>query len=209
MKKTLALLLVAVACLVLCACSGGGRTDNNQQNTVIGTYKNVSAFLENKYNLHENSTYDKTPSGAKGTYKASKDGGFVLTRNKSSEEEVFAKKDQYYYRTNLICAFETDEDYGLPLQLDENGRSNQWFSAYYDSISDSIWNVLILELKDDGTFRLRDCIRTMNGSQSDEKDHTGTYRAEGDVLFLNYDGADHPFLMLKDKVYFDVLEKVS
>ena len=210
MKKLSCILLAIVLCFSLVACANTQPDEpKTQEENLSGTYKNVSAFLNTTYVLHDNTTYDKTAPDAKGTYKETKGGGFTLQRNNSSEEEVFSKKDQYYYRSNLICAFEKDEDYGLPLTLDENGRSNQWFSAYYDSIDDSTWNVLILILKEDGTFLLRDCIRTMSGAQSNETDHEGNYRAEGDMLYLNYDGIDHPFIMMNDKVYFDILEKVD
>lgn len=56
------------------------------------------------------------------------------------------KQGDYYYRTNLICCFSEDEDYGLEPTFDENGRTEQWFTAYYDSISEDSWNVLILQL---------------------------------------------------------------
>ena len=171
------------------------------------TNQNITFSPDTTYQLNENTTYDKTAPDTKGTYEANESGGFDLTAANGYEEESFAKQGDYYYRTNLICCFSEDEDYGLEPTFDENGRTEQWFTAYYDSISEDSWNVLILQLWQDGTFRLRDCIRTMSGNQSDGTLYEGAYRLEDDILHLDYEGGSMPFLLIDGKIYFDVLQK--
>lgn len=216
MRKIIALLLAGCMLFSLAAC-GGTSAQSPAENTEVaeapatedltGVYKNITFSPDTTYQLNENTTYDKTAPDTKGTYEANESGGFDLAAANGYEEEAFAKQGDYYYRTNLICCFSEDEDYGLEPTFDENGRTEQWFTAYYDSISEDSWNVLILQLWQDGTFRLRDCIRTMSGNQSDGTLYEGTYRLEDDILHLDYEGGSMPFLLIDGKIYFDVLQK--
>lgn len=201
MKKFLAALLIIVFCLSVCACGANNATQEN----FSGVYKNITFSPDSSFTLNENSTYDRVSPNEKGTYKSSSKGGFTLIDANYNDETVFAKKDTYYYRTNLICCFEKDEDYGLEPTFN-NGVSNQWFCAYYDTISDNEWNALILELKEDGTFKLRDCVRTRT-SQTDGTVYEGTYTLNDYVLNLNYGDGSMPFLLIDGKIYFDVFEK--
>lgn len=89
--------------------------------------------MDKTYHLNEFSTYKKEPY-EKGTYKKTKKGFSLLSGNDSSEN-VFVKKDDYYYRTNLICCFEKDEEYGLKPTFDENGYSSQSFTANYETLN--------------------------------------------------------------------------
>lgn len=204
MKKKLLLALASLVCISLCACGGSEPTKTED---LVGTYKNVTFLPDSTFTLNENSTYDRTSPNEKGTYKADSKGGFTLT-DTDDDDTVFAKKDNYYYRTNLICCFEEDEDYGLAPTFSDSGLSNQWFCAYYDTISDNKWNVIILQLNEDGTFKLRDCERTMSGGQTDGTVYEGTYTLNDYLLSLNCaDGQTIPFLLIDDKIYFDVYEK--
>ena len=201
MKKTLATILTLAICITLSACASGGSNED-----VLGTYNNITFLEDASFTLNENATYDRTIPNEKGTYKTSKN-GFTLT-NTNDDDTVFAKKDNYYYRTNLICCFEKDEDYGLAPTFNDNGVSNQWFSAYYDSISDNKWNVVILELKDDNTFKFRDCIRDSSGNQYDETIYQGTYSLDNYVLNLKCEnGHTIPLLFIDGKIYFDIYVK--
>lgn len=204
MKKFFATLLIIVYCLSVCACGANNATQEN----ISGVYNNITFSPDSSFTLNENSTYDRVSPNEKGTYKSSSKGGFTLIDANYNDETVFAKKDTYYYRTNLICCFEEDEEYGLAPTFSDNGTSNQWFSAYYESITDSKWNVIILELKEDSTFKLRDCTRDVNGNQSDGTVYEGTYSLNDYVLNLNCnDGQNFTFLFIDDKIYFDVYVK--
>lgn len=203
MKKFIAVLLIIVFCLSVCSCGANiGKKEN-----VAGVYKNITFSPNSSFTLNENSTYDRVSPNEKGTYKSNSKGGFTLIDANYNDETVFAKKDTYYYRTNLICCFEEDEDYGLAPTFN-NGVSNQWFCAYYETISDAEWKVIILELKEDGTFKLRDCVRNSNGNQTDGIVYEGTYSLNDYVLNLNC-GEDGvlPFLLIDGEIYFDVFEK--
>jgi hypothetical protein len=205
MKKNCCLLLLFVMLFSLCACGGGKSED------AAGTYKSASMFLNNTYTLNENGSYDKTPN-IKGTYKASATNGFTLSQANSSSEEVFSKKGEYYYRTNLICCFEKDDDYGLEVSFDSNGRSNQSFSANYDTIDQSsmLVKTLGLILNEDGTYKLNDMqVYITQGQVVDKKTFEGTYKFENDILWLNYNGTNYPMLLVNGKLYFDVIEKTA
>jgi len=206
MKKIIAMLLVTISCLSIVACGASTESGNsNEDVNVAGTYHNVTFLSSSSFTLNENSTYDRTVPNEKGTYETSKKG--IILTDTNDDETIFAQKDNYFYRTNLICCFEEDEDYGLEPTFDDNGMSNQWFCAYYDTISDSKWNVIILQLNEDGTFKLRDCTRDAGGSQSDGTVYEGTYTLNDYVLNLNCGEETMPFLFIDDKIYFDVYEK--
>ena len=205
MKKALSVFLVLMLCLSLCAC-GGGKTEE-----VAGTYKSISLFLDNTYQLNENGTYDKSPS-VKGTYKTGSNGGFALSQNNSSSEEIFAKKENYYYRTNLICCFEKDDEYGLEATFDKNGRSNQSFTANYETINQTsmLVKTLGLILNEDGTYKLNDMqVYITQGKVVAKETFEGTYKFENDILWLNNNNKDYPLLLVKGKLYFDILEKIE
>lgn len=135
----------------------------------------------------------------------------LTEQGKSNSDEEFEKKDQYYYRTNLICSFEEDDEYGIEPSFDEQGRTNQSFGVYYDRITDEKHKSLSLTLNEDGTFVLSESVILIYEGKrvGDPVVREGEYTLNGYVLNLNYDGVDHPFLYLDDKIYFDVLEKVE
>ena len=200
MKKILTIGLSIIICFIVVGC--GTKTED-----IIGTYKNTSFLKSSEFTLNENATYDRTLPNEKGTYKAGRKGGFTLT-DTNDDETIFAKKDNYYYRTNLICCFEEDKEYGQKPSFSENGVSNQWFSAYYEGISDNSWKVIILELKEDKTFKLRDCVRDSSGHQSEGTVYEGTYNLDNYVL--NLECADNQaitLLFINEKLYFDVFVK--
>lgn len=199
MKKILSILVVAAMTLSLTACSG-----NNE--SITGTYKNITFLADATITLNENETYDRTSPNEKGTY-TTKRGGFVLTPSTVSEGGTFAQyDDHYYYTVGETQCFSKDKEYGIAPTFDENGKSNQSFDAFYHSISDNQWDVIYLTLNEDGTFSLRDCTRTMN-TQTDGTLYEGTYTLEGEVLSLDCGDIVMPFLYLDDKIYFNVFEK--
>ncbi|MBQ5910666.1 MAG: hypothetical protein IIW94_01485 [Clostridia bacterium] len=205
MKKIISLLFTVTLILSLCACGAPKAED------VAGTYKSFSMFLNKTYQLNANSSFDKEPN-IKGTYKTTSNGGFILTQANSSSEEVFSKKDNYYYRTNLICCFEKDDEYGLELSFDENGYSNQSFAANYETLNQSSMLVkkLGLILNDDGTYRLNDMqVYITQGKIVDKITFEGTYKFENDILWLNYENTDYPMLFIDGKLYFDIIEKAE
>ncbi len=203
MKKLVTLFLALAMLLSLCAC--GGSKEN-----VVGTYKNVSVFLDTTYALNENTTYEKTEPSGKGTFEPNSKGGFSLTKageKPSSDDPIFIKEDSYYYQMNGKYSFEEDTEYGLEPTFDDNGRSDQDFIAYYELLSDkSGWLTLALDLNEDGTFMLSDYIKS-TVQATVKNNHEGTYSVEGNVLHLNYDGKDHVMLIIDNKIYFNVLEK--
>lgn len=200
MKNAILLLLALVLTISLVACG-------TNSESLVGIYTNVSFSPNTKYTLNENSTYDKVSPNEKGAYKP-KRGGFVLI-DTNDDETVFAKEGDYYYRTNLICCFEEDEDYGLAPTFSKDGRSQQWFCAYYETISNSRWKVIILTLNEDGTFMLRDCIRDNAGNQSEGTVYEGKYTLDGSILNLNHKGGTIPFVYVNEKLYFDVIQKTA
>ncbi len=204
MKKLITLLLALAMLLSLCACGGGSKEN------VIGTYTNVSVFLDTTYALNENTTYEKAEPSEKGTYEPNSKGGFSLTKageNPSSDDPIFIKEDSYYYQRNGKYSFEKDTEFGLEPTFDDNGRSDQDFISYYEVLSDkSGWLTLALDLHEDGTFVLSDYIKSTLQATV-KNNHEGTYSLEGNVLNLNYDDKDHIMLIIKDKIYFNVLEK--
>ena len=204
MKKFLAALLIIAYCLSVCAC--GKNTTTSSAENVAGTYKNITFLSNISITLDEEGRYDSNSFHRRGTYTGNLDGGFTLLDSNGYNETIFAKKDSYYYRTTLICCFDHAEGTRDEAPKFTNGVSDQWFTAYYDSISDNEWKVIILELKEDGTFRLRDCTRTLT-SQTDGTLYEGTYTLDGYVLELNYGEDSMPFLFIDDKIYFDVYEK--
>ncbi|MBQ9960780.1 MAG: hypothetical protein IJP00_02625 [Firmicutes bacterium] len=197
MKKLLVIALILVMCISLCACGGGD---------VAGTYKSV--LWDTSYQLNDNNTYDKTSPKDSGTYET-KGSGFALESKDGIVEEEFSKEGDYYYRTNLICCFEEDEAYGIAPAFNDEGKTDQDFVAYYDTIDSSTYqyDVLILQLESDGTFKLRDCERR-GYHQSEGTLYEGTYSLDGKNLNLNCDnGKTIPFLYINDCIYFDILTK--
>lgn len=110
MKKFIAMLLVTISCLSVVACGASTTSGNsNEDVNIAGTYQNVTFLSSSSFTLNENSTYDRTVPNEKGTYEASKKG--ITLTDTNDDETIFAQKDNYFYRTNLICCFEEDEDY--------------------------------------------------------------------------------------------------
>lgn len=203
--------LVAVAIFAFFYFSGDKPED------VAGTYKNVGAFPDTAVILNANGTYDASTIEAglaeldgKGTYEISGSSIHLIDSN-SNDSEALQKKDNYYYidGTAGIFYFETDEDYGQTISFDENGRSNQMFLAFYNSISNSSWDVLQLTFNDDGTFNLSDYSRTMYEITSEKYNVNGTYTVDNDIIHLNYNGSDHIMLIIDDKIYFNVFERIQ
>lgn len=203
MKKIIAIIMILTMCISMTACGGSSAED------LAGTYKNITFLPNIEYTLYEDTTFEGSRADDKGTFEGNSSGGFTLQNAYYSNNKTeFKVKDSYYYRTSGICCFEEDGEFGLVPTFDDNGRSKQWFDAYYDSISDTSWKVIVLSLDKDGTFRLKNCVRDMSGGQSDGTVYEGTYSLDNYILNLNCDdGTTMPFLFINDKIYFDVYEK--
>lgn len=228
MKKVLVIVMAALLALSLAACGGneqnqGGATteaptvteapqETPQEETqeVPGTYANVSLFLTSTYQLNENGSFDKTSPEEKGTYTVGDDGSIELTEAGMSGGDIFTPYGQYYYRSNLICCFEEDEEYGMAPSFDENGRSNQTFEAYYERTDTGNQRYVEFTMNEDGTFVLKRQIHNLDGILS-VVDYgltfEGTYALDGDILTLNWNGIEVPFLLIDEKIYFDVIVK--
>lgn len=235
MKKLLVLMLAAALALSLVACGGGGDNPQNSGSTpppnaettqpgadippeetpgedeerdVTGTYENISLFLTSTYEWRENGSYDKTNPDEKGTYVVSDKGDVIMSENRGSGGDTFTPYGDYYYRSNLICGFEKDNEYGLAPSFDENGRSSQTFDAFYERITNDQHHYLVFTMNEDGTFILKDMIRSNTQGIVDEGDtFEGEYVLNDDILTLKWNGIEVPFLYIDGKIYFDIIEK--
>lgn len=225
MKRTFTLFLALLMALCLCACGGGDNapqeTDQpdtpaptektvSQEQVIPGAYESVSLFLNSTYQLNENGSYERTSPDEKGTYTVLDNGGFELKEKDMGNGDVFTPHGEYFYRSNLICSFEEDEEYGLAPTFDENGRSNQTFEAYYEPTDTGNQRFVSFAMKEDGAFVLKNQIRNLNGFLTvvDEGDtYEGEYALDGDMLILKWNGLEVPFLFLDGQIYFDVIEK--
>ena len=210
MKKVITLLLIFAMCISFCACNANSREEKQYKN-IAGTYKSLSLHMNNTYHLNENTTFEKEPD-TKGTYKVKPDGGFTLTDASGLSGETFIKEGDYYYGTKLLNYFEKDTEYGLGITFDEDGHSNQSFSANYETLdeSESLVKQLWLVLKEDGTYLLRDRkIYLTKARIFDETTYNGMYKLEDNILWLNYENKNYPMLLIDGKLYFDIIEKVE
>ena len=240
MKKLLSLALAAALALSLTACGGGSGGDDKssggsssksggsssassssssqgdasepqeEEREVPGTYENVSLFLTSTIQVSENGSFDRTKPDEKGTYTVKDDGSFELVEKGMGNGDIFTPYGDYYYRSNLICSFDEDEEYGLAPSFDSNGHSNQSFDAYYEPASGGNQNYVLFTMKEDGTYTLQKQIRNTQGFLTvvDQGDtYEGTYSLEGDVLTLTWKEFKFPFLFLDGKIYFDIIEK--
>jgi len=240
LKKPLSLALAAALALSLTACGGGNGGDDKssggsssksggsssassssssqgdasepqeEEREVPGTYENVSLFLTSTIQVSENGSFDRTKPDEKGTYTVKDDGSFELVEKGMGNGDIFTPYGDYYYRSNLICSFDEDEEYGLAPSFDSNGHSNQSFDAYYEPASGGNQNYVLFTMKEDGTYTLQKQIRNTQGFLTvvDQGDtYEGTYSLDGDVLTLTWKEFKFPFLFLDGKIYFDIIEK--
>lgn len=207
MKKILSLFLVLVVLLSLCACDGESSSVSNEKDAV-GKYKSISLFLNDEYTLNENTTFESS-DGRKGTYS-------VLRKNeirinaKNEAEDIWTKNGDFFYSTDsnsLTRVFKKDTEYELKPSFDANGRSNQSFrTGEQDQFNYS--KSFELDLKDDGTYTAEYKIFNKHtGAYDSEKQYSGTYKFEKDILWLSFDNGEYPMLLVDDKLYFDIIEK--
>lgn len=239
MKRLLSLALAAALALSLTACgsgsggndksSGGSSSDNSDNSSVSssvsqsdasqpqeekreipGTYENVSLFLTSTIQVNENGSFDRTHPDEKGTCNIINSDSFELVEKGMGNGDIFTPYGDYYYRSNLICSFDEDEEYGLAPSFDSNGRSTQSFDAYYEPTNDGNQNYVLFTMKDDGTYTLQKQIRNTQGFLTvvDQGDtYEGTYSLDGEVLTLTWKEFKFPFLFLNGKIYFDIIQK--
>lgn len=143
MKKLLSLALAAALALSLTACGGGSGGDDKssgssssksgdnsavssssssqgdasepqeEEREIPGTYENVSLFLTSTIQVSENGSFDRTKPDEKGTYNIINGDSFELVEKGMGNGDIFTPYGDYYYRSNLICSFDEDEEYGL------------------------------------------------------------------------------------------------
>lgn len=230
MKKILILVLTVALILSLAACGGkdtatdsaGSPAEENSADQseatlavsdIVGTYKTANIF-DTTYVFHENTTYDiesdsRTADVGKGTYTVAPNGGLELNDVEGSTHH-FKSKDGYIYRTDALSYFEKDEEYGLELTLDSNGRTNQTFQSEL-IYSNGDRHIFALILKEDGTCEVKYNVLADKGygERLVRESFDGTYSVENDVMTVNYNGADHTMLIEDGLLYFYVLEKDS
>lgn len=217
MKKIVILFLAGIICLSICACDNG--TENQVDTTneikteadVAGTYKSVGLYFDAEYHLNTNTTFDiingKQSNGTQGTYIVDYENNVSLKPTDSSKLTINEEGNLYYIEGFMDC-FEKDEEYGLKPTFDENGRSKQTFRRLYGDTNYSY--EIGLNLNDDGTYSGKYKKITNVGLIYDiDNTYEGTYKFENDILWLNYKGKDYPMLFVKDKLYFDIIEKTE
>ena len=196
------------------AVEGTNKADKLTIEDVVGTYKNIG-LLSNEdvtYTLNSNSTFDQTakinPLRLKGTFTVNPEGKFTLNENKSSTSETFVKYKDYFYETSKIARFDTDEDYGLKLTLNENNRTNQIFKSYVFEVGTNTQYVLTLQFNEDGTFKLYKYYHLITGYKTtNNEDFSGTYNIKDDIIKLSYNGKEDTLLIINNVIYFSILEK--
>jgi len=199
MKKIFLLSLALITAIGISACQKKDATPEN----VAGNYENASLFMGTSYQLNENGSYNK-PASIKGTYEIDSEGVLTLTNKKDSFKEYFVKKGDYYYsRANF---FDADTAYGLAPTFDKNGRSDQSFAGDYviNQGTESKKDVF-LTLSPDGTY---DLFTKRNAMTVDQR-FNGSYRFEKNILWLEYEGNEHPMILANNKLYFDVIKKIE
>lgn len=206
MKKGIALLLALVMCLSLCACGGG------TPKSAAGTYKTAPIF-DTTYIFNENSSYDvvcetRPDYSEKGTY-VYKDGELHTTNTDNGSEDFFMKEG-YLCRTGALSCFEEDEEYGLGLTLDDNGRTDQTFESSLTFLSKT-YHAFNIEFKDDGTCIVYyHIIKNQGmGDRILSEKFEGTYSVDGDIMTVSYNGSEHIMIIDDGVLYFHVLEKVG
>lgn len=209
MKKILSLFLVLVMLLSLCACNGGGSDVANEVDAV-GKYKSVCLFLDDEYNLNENTTFESS-DGRKGTYSVFKKNE-IRIKAKNEAEDIWTKNGDFFYSTDsnsLTRVFKKDTEYELKPSFDANGRSNQSFrTGEQDQFNYS--KSFELDLKEDGTYTAEyKLFNKHTGSYDSENQYSGTYKFENDILWLSFDSSEYPMLLVNDKLYFDIIEKIE
>lgn len=173
------LFLTCIMCLSICAC-------NNE--------------IENQVEI----TNDiKTVADATGIYKSA--GLFLKYECVLNENTTFDISGTNY----LTKVFKKDTEYELKPTFDSNGRSNQSFkTGEGDQFNYS--EGFALSLSEEGTYSAEHTIFSKVTMKYELEEHfEGTYKFENDILWLNYEGKDYPMLLINDRLYFDILEKVE
>lgn len=221
MKKIVTLFLTCIMCLSICACNNEIENQveiTNDIKTVAdatGIYKSAGLFLKYECVLNENTTFDISGTN----YQGSKKGTYNLIKNneielkpKNAAADIWRKKGEYYYSTDanyLTKVFKKDTEYELKPTFDSNGRSNQSFkTGEGDQFNYS--EGFALSLSEEGTYSAEHTIFSIVTMKYELEEHfEGTYKFENDILWLNYESKDYPMLLINDRLYFDILEKVE
>ena len=228
MKKVLTLMLVLVTIISTVACNGesGDKTSDTNNDVemettekvpeaemniadLAGTWESSIWVLPTKLVFNENTTFDYGKY-AKGTFTLSDDGSEITLTKKSGYLKYlnYSVFNDYIYTTDV--AFDEDADYGLPLTVDENGRSDQTFVLTYiggKTVFDPDTDIcsIQLDLKKDGTFCLIDGYWSskFNSQMSvTPQGRKGTYSYSDSILTLTYEGKDYPFVVIDGTNYF-------
>lgn len=225
--KLCKILILGIVLLSITGCGKNKDVEKKEEpekftlNDAIGTYKNVGLLMNEDvtYELKDDNTFDQTAKivslSFKGTFSISEGGGIFLSKNKSSIKETFVKHGEYFFETaGGITYFSTDEEYGKNLTLDDNGKTSQSFTVFHhdvnrDSTGSALYYTLNIIFSKDGTFKLNKYYRTRGTFVSNLEHFEGTYSVSDDIMTLSYDGKEHILLIIEDKLYFDVIQKVK
>lgn len=203
--------------VALFGCSATKETVNID---IPATYEQVGLALDVKYKLNDNNTFDEENSGAKGTFSITDD-GFSL---KHKTNRILNPLINYSYSKNgdLYCltgdSFKNDIDYGAPLSLDSNNRTNQGFKSaiyYNDDENDKLMWTIQFEL--DGSVVCRQfgvSYTSNNGVQMLAPNERlqvkeGKYSISDNIITISYDdGSENKLVIINNCICWNVLQKI-
>ena len=213
-KKIISTVLLLAMSFSFTACGGS----QPKTEDIAGEYAPMLWFLDGiTLTLNDNTTY-KWQSG---DYEYEK-GTFELKGNELTLVEALNEdKDSYEVRDNSLIytkneyqdsawRFEKDAEYGLEFSPNEDGMTDQTFTACIlnSSLPGSQYNQLYLDLNDDGTYTIKLGIRGYSTLDYYET-YEGTYSYEESALTLNFEGKDYPLYVDKNNViYFLIYNKI-
>ncbi len=183
-----------------------------------GEYRTFGGF-EATYQFHDDGTFavespDRPDYEMTGTYTVAENQNLDLEDSEGGHA-YFAAAGKYLFKIrehddNSFCCFKKDNQYGQPITLDENGRSNQTFVAGLAYRKTGCRHTFALVLREDGTCDVNYFVTEDRGAGDKivEQMYTGTYQVEGDLLLVSYNGIQHPMLINNGMIYFWALEKI-
>lgn len=228
MKKMFSIMMTVVILILMFVGCSTNVTNNNESLesiepvSLVGEYQQVAFGLDLKYKFNDNNTYDELNTDEKGTYSEYNGNGFSLTHN-SNRNYVAGLDTNYCYVNGYYCSenntFGKDEEYGIAISFDENGKTNQAFSsAYYFTDYKDKYYQWVVAFNEDGSIFLRQYnidYATINGTQmltpnKELQVVEGTYTVENNIVKISCkDGTSKVLVIENDKIYWDVLEKIN
>ena len=215
MKKIICVVLILTLALSLCACGG------KSEESIYGEYSPVLWFFDNQsLILNDNTTYkwvygEEKKEGKKGTFEF-KGSKLTLIEAKNDDKVVYEMEDNILHLVSnngiqdTSWRFEKDEEYGLEFSPNDQGMTDQTFTACIlnTNIPGCSYNYIMLDLNDDGSFVLKLGKRGTSSLKYHET-YEGTYSYEKSSLLLNYDGKTYPMYVDKNNIiYFVQYQKI-